>query len=451
MAGKLNVYNLGSNGVNVDSNPTQLQDGELTKAQNAIHDPLGSEGGLRKRAGLTKVNSVAAAGAIRGGTGIPLSIGGQSVGPGGTAPVAGRTIYVGRATLSTDIASGWYSTVDAYTTATAITTFANPVSRTKRIDIGAPAVGRWTTNTPAGVLFKNRLYYAGDNYTVGTTAPEIRVWDGVTDRQLCRVPGFFNAGSTHVETKAVMQMVAGADGFIYITTFGTGTTSASFEGHVWQLNPENGAIKGIGAKFTGQFPNAVFWYSNRLWVGTYTGDTAVTTGKIYVMRPDVDTAFTLSYTSTKAIGINNFASYRGLLFATADGGSSSEVAVVAVRSAVGVWTTSLSGAGAAVTCFLGAVVFKGNLYVSYFESGGVHATIKKYDGSSWTTAYTAVNSLEDNNPFFFFQDNGTLYAVSPYGDQTAVMVTTDGSSWASKQASFNVLEELIPVVAAILT
>jgi hypothetical protein len=42
VSGKLNCYNLGSLGVNVDKNPVQLEDGELTKAQNAIHDPTGS-------------------------------------------------------------------------------------------------------------------------------------------------------------------------------------------------------------------------------------------------------------------------------------------------------------------------------------------------------------------------------------------------------------------------
>lgn len=69
----LTVYDLGKDGVNVDKSDLHMQDSELRQAQNAIHDPLGTMGGIKNRPGLTKFNSVAAAGSVVGGIGVPLS------------------------------------------------------------------------------------------------------------------------------------------------------------------------------------------------------------------------------------------------------------------------------------------------------------------------------------------------------------------------------------------
>lgn len=64
MPGKLDVYNLAEVGVNTVDSPIHLTDGALTKAQNAATTPEDADGGLMKRPGLAKVNSLAAAGAI---------------------------------------------------------------------------------------------------------------------------------------------------------------------------------------------------------------------------------------------------------------------------------------------------------------------------------------------------------------------------------------------------
>lgn len=64
------ITNLGAGGVNVDSDPINLQDTELRQAQNAIRDPLGADSGLRKRPGLSVFAT--ATGAILGGIGVPL-------------------------------------------------------------------------------------------------------------------------------------------------------------------------------------------------------------------------------------------------------------------------------------------------------------------------------------------------------------------------------------------
>lgn len=73
MSEMLRVYNLGKLGVNVDKSPIHLQDGELTKAQNAIREPLGVEGGLKNRPGLRTFNANPANGTVLGGIGVPLA------------------------------------------------------------------------------------------------------------------------------------------------------------------------------------------------------------------------------------------------------------------------------------------------------------------------------------------------------------------------------------------
>ncbi len=72
MGGKLNVYDWASKGVNTTEDPIHLTDGELVQAQNVQLDPVLKRGALRRRDGLTKVNSIALAGAVSGLCPLPL-------------------------------------------------------------------------------------------------------------------------------------------------------------------------------------------------------------------------------------------------------------------------------------------------------------------------------------------------------------------------------------------
>lgn len=75
----LKIYSLDRIGVIVDTDPVDSPDGQLTKSQNAIPEPLGSLGSLRKRPGLKRFNAVVADGEVKGGAGIPFFLG--SAGP----------------------------------------------------------------------------------------------------------------------------------------------------------------------------------------------------------------------------------------------------------------------------------------------------------------------------------------------------------------------------------
>lgn len=75
----IRVYNLDQAGVIVDTSPLINPSGTLIKAQNAVADPIGDKGVLRKRPGLKAINAVATTGSVLGGQGIPLDLG--SAGP----------------------------------------------------------------------------------------------------------------------------------------------------------------------------------------------------------------------------------------------------------------------------------------------------------------------------------------------------------------------------------
>lgn len=73
MPGKQNVYNLGEQGIDVVESPVHVGEGVVLNAQNAQLAPVELEGALRKRDGMAKFNSVAAAGAFLSGFNVSLT------------------------------------------------------------------------------------------------------------------------------------------------------------------------------------------------------------------------------------------------------------------------------------------------------------------------------------------------------------------------------------------
>jgi hypothetical protein len=91
----LKVSGFGLRGVNVDKNPLELEDNELTQAQNTISGPSAGLSGsgstsLRKRPGLIAFNTTNSAGVVLGGINVPL------INLSGSGSVA---VYIGRGPL----------------------------------------------------------------------------------------------------------------------------------------------------------------------------------------------------------------------------------------------------------------------------------------------------------------------------------------------------------------
>lgn len=69
---KIIVRHLGQRGVNVDANPLDLDDSDLTRAANCISDSNSGEASLRKRPGLVAFTTTTTAGSVLGGVDLPL-------------------------------------------------------------------------------------------------------------------------------------------------------------------------------------------------------------------------------------------------------------------------------------------------------------------------------------------------------------------------------------------
>jgi hypothetical protein len=91
MAINISVKTLGSKGVNVDKDPFDLDDDELTNAQNAISDPAKGKSAIRKRPGFIGFNTSSVVYDVLGGAPLP----GPNLSTGGVI-----TIYIGRSPIS---------------------------------------------------------------------------------------------------------------------------------------------------------------------------------------------------------------------------------------------------------------------------------------------------------------------------------------------------------------
>lgn len=88
---RISVKSFGSKGVNVDKDPFDLDDDELTSAQNAISDDAKGNASLRKRPGFDDFNASTLTYDVLGGAPLP----GPNLSLGGTV-----TIYIGRGPIS---------------------------------------------------------------------------------------------------------------------------------------------------------------------------------------------------------------------------------------------------------------------------------------------------------------------------------------------------------------
>ena len=68
----LKAYNIGSLGVDLVNSPIHVKDTALVSCQNAQISPDDAELGIKKRDGMAKVNSIAAAGTLKAIFNIPI-------------------------------------------------------------------------------------------------------------------------------------------------------------------------------------------------------------------------------------------------------------------------------------------------------------------------------------------------------------------------------------------
>lgn len=280
----------------------------------------------------------------------------------------------------------------------------------------------------ASVIYRNKIIYAGDDYTLGTEQPTIRIFDGGSDRLMQRIP----TTSAAAIPKAIMAMFL-YNGIIYLSTLDSGTTSADFAGRVFTFDPLSQALTPLGAGFSGgEVPYCFAWHKGRLWLGTNKGNG--TAGKIYFFRPNIDTAWTQDHSlATDTVGgACSLMSFNGKLYVGTDN-SAGNFAKVLVRADDGTYTTSDTGTGGVARVnngFLQLIIFNTNLYATYWnQDTPAIAKVRKFDGSSWSTAYTG-SALTLRPYMLAFIANKYLYVVGGgTGFRASLIRSFTGTSW----------------------
>lgn len=442
MSGSLNLYNLGSLGVNVDKNAVQLEDGELSKAQNAIHDPTGSMGGIRKRPGLLKVNSGAVSGSVFGICNVPIS------------PITTRRFLIG-VDQDTTTAYQWITSTDAFGSTSTTTT---PAACSR--PAGALAFFGSDVLTNRGTQSDGLFIYPGD-YTRGNPQP-IRVYDGTVDREWFQIPlnaealSDNGAASYALRTGGIPAMLLVYPKLYIATIDFVQPGGALHYSRVMEYDIESGVLQQVGQACSGWTGNvgagnsggatggndlyftSLAYHQGYLYAGVSprSGGASSAEGGVYRIRPGVDIVWTYDYDNS-ATGEEQpmcMASYKGLLYVGMVD-QNTATSHVRVRSAAGAYSSSTSMGSAVGSGWTDMKVFGDNLYACAFDNNGASSitTIRKFDGSSWSTVKTI--STGTNIPFVgvsMIVHNGVLYVLAINTTQDAtVLWSSDGTTWSS--------------------
>jgi hypothetical protein len=284
---------------------------------------------------------------------------------------------------------------------------------------------------PSAVI-KNRLIYARGDYSLGTNAPPIRLYDGTFDRLVATLPNT----STGTVSKAAVTMLAAND-TIYIASFDSGTTSADWKGRVFNLDITTATMAEVGTGFaTGHLPYALAWHMGRLWCGTNRKDIAAA-GKIYSFRPGIDTAWVEDKDLAGIGGVTSLLSFNGLLYVgtSAPAGTFAKILVRGVDNGYDDSLTGSGGTAAVNNCFPALAKFGANLYATFWNPDTAKVSkIHKFDGASWSTVYTATGSTI--SPYIALPvDQDVLFAIGGgIGYNAVLLASTDGADWDNRSA-----------------
>lgn len=439
MAGKLNVY--GWLGVNTSKAPHQLEDGELTKAQNA---QLGSDadGALDMRGGMEKLTTTVASGSIGGFIGVPL-----------LRPVV-RTFYRGDTGSAFQI---WRISTENFTNVPTVPNSPraivtnNPPVGNEMDDVEQPAEpGRLIFNNAASVrypyligtqslVYRSKMYY-GAAATNGHS-PTVRIFEkeggnfNFTDQrgvdfELSRLPidpaavlpDAVTNGQNHLAS-----MIA-ANGRIYISCYSNARPTNPYLGRVFEMDPETGELTQIGNDFPSGFaPTPLCWWMGRLWAGTNTG-LSTDAGRVYWIRPGIDADWTLDLTTGAGQGnITSMCVYRGELYVGCMG-QAGTAGLIRKRTTLGVWSTSDTGSGTLVfNAYTAMVVFNDQLYACYTTTTGTNIFIRRFNGTAWSQ----VANVSGDSAFVGLVRAGKIFFCGGSNLTEMVIFSSDGTTWTT--------------------
>lgn len=372
MPGKVNVYSLGTEGVNRVKSPVHVPDGALLIAQNAEVSQDRGQRGLRKRSGMARLTPDAAAGTVLAMTSIPLPDPGDDVlsGPGLTGILE---IFVTGANTTRTTSDG--------------TTFSNK-------NAAATAEGFHNGGPPKSYFYNGKLYYCA------ATLGQVRAYNGTTDTLEAQLP------STHPTTGSALTSVIGFCGVgnklfvlamydspyvqVMQTTIDTGTVTTFCEG----FKTTAGALAGFILRTANV---GICAFDGYVWIGNF--DSATSTGYLY-RAAQGDSAWTVDETwaaGRRPVVVGQAGT--SLFVSTVSGGTNFQLE----RRDVDGTVTTVMGPQAAQICCVGC--HEQRVYV--IEGGNLHRSTN--NGGSFTQIATGTIGSGSGTPGKVTKIGSTYY------------------------------------------
>lgn len=405
------TYNLGAHGVVLTPTEVHRPEGSLRSAQNAIFSLDGSEGGLRKRGGLTKLTSSTLAGTVRGLVNVPLDD------PDDLTLLAFAPIDAGSGNTWDTSSDG-----DTWTGASTLTR----VVRTGNLTAFTHVLERFLLRVADGS--QTQVFYPTHDYTPGTDQPSLLVTNGTYDVTLFTPPN--TTGASDEDT--IISGVRYIDPYVYFTA--RAPNSANTVWQAYRLNTETGRVQRVGAPVseTGTvFVADLVIFNGRLWSFQVRPGAGGYGAKSIEVPTDegieIETSWTAEYTDADDMSMSA-AVYQGNLYVGTSNGISPgsvtpKVFKITPGSAV---STSDSGSagGSNASAYGGLIVYQDELYAARWVESASAMSIRKFDGSSWTedldvtadfsnAEYIGQSMVDRDDLYFCFPSttaaNGAIY------------------------------------------
>ncbi len=440
-SGKINLFNLGANGVDLVKSPLHLPDGAWRLLQNGEFSADKAQGGVKKRGSLNALNSVALAGAVRAMINVPLPLAAGALDPGGVTAPASQLLLVALLDDLSMVPPTWTTSPDGVTF-TPITAATLPRYAVTRHQTGVTLFEYLTARV---LTYHTTVYYPGNDYnpdTANSNAPLNLYTAAGVAAELLRVPLNGSTDPTADNVIGIFDMLVAND-LIYFSVWDHGGVAPNHKGRVFSLDAVRGLLTEIGNRFgdgagenAAGFPVCLAWYAGRLWAGTF-GVAGNNLGKLYSIVPGIDDAWTLDHSATLHNGYyQSLAAYAGSLFLATDSDISG-TAIIQKRAADGTVTTATTAPDAGVSAFGGLIVFDNKLYASWRIGGaGAKTHIYQFDGTTWTKDLDVGVTYAVATPGMPFIFKGALYwTMGNTGGAGFLLKRTTGGVWSQPIAA----------------
>ena len=428
--GKLNCYNMAEQGVNVTKSPIHLDDGELTRAQNWQTDPALADGAIRRRDGMSKLNSSALAGSVKGLIALPLP----------SEFTTTRTFY---AAIDDATTNSWRRSTDGATWATITTSTLRKAATTAH----ANGAGHTWEGVARGVVnwasFGQKIYFPGDDYTTSedggtTTGPTVYSWDGTTESKLFTVPTSPFADDNAL---AITSIIPYSSSDLIVAVADYNTAAADAHTRILLYDTVTGSLEQVGAG-TNIVGNSFvpYVYQGRIWVAAVNFEIATTIAVMWA-RPGDSTFTSDANFEAAAVGGISMVEFLGSLYL---GTHSSAATVARIRkrtAATAAWSNVVSTDGSGTGQYAGPLIVDsaGTTLLSYINYGNGTAPliriIKTTDGTTWSTDLDVVADLGAGftvSGFPYTDSNGDIYWPLRKADNTGfIKKRTSAGTWST--------------------